>query len=110
MMKIDVRVFGFVSLLISFPLFLHSQEDCRLDLSQIQPKVDPQYANVLDYEWDPIQRMEIMLMDSAKIAIITQDGCMRHHTRFQLELFHPLNLPYRSRLDGPAEKLHPAYV
>ena len=84
---------GIVSLIISLPLSLHSQEDCRLDLAQIQPVVDPKSAEVLDYEWDPSQRMEIMLIDSARIAIITQDGCMRHHTRFQLELFHPLLSP-----------------
>lgn len=93
MIRSDIFVCGIVFLMCSLPLFLYSQEDCRLNLSQIQPVVDPQSATVLDYEWDPTQRMEIMLMDSARIAIITQDGCMRHRTRFQLELFHPLISP-----------------
>ncbi|MEM6630846.1 MAG: hypothetical protein AAF694_14290 [Bacteroidota bacterium] len=66
------------------------QSNCRLDLTAIKPVVNTNLAKVEEYEWDPDQRMEIMLLDSSRLAIITQDGCMRHHTKFQLELFHPL--------------------
>lgn len=93
MSQINLILLGVGFVLNSITLSLFSQEECRLDLSTIQPIVNPQYAEVLDYEWDPSQRMEIMLIDSTRIAIITQDGCMRHHTRFQLELFYPLNAP-----------------
>ena len=84
---------GILPLFFLVPSEAYSQSDCRLDLTSILPVVDPQVAEVMDYEWDPRQRMEIMLIDSLRMAIITQDGCMRHYTRFQLELFRPLPNP-----------------
>ena len=76
---------------ILLPYDMHGQDGCRLDLQSILPVIDSQLAKVQEYEWDPEQRMEIMLLDSSRLAIITQDGCMRHHIRFQLELFYPLD-------------------
>ena len=70
-----------------------SQADCRLDLTTISPIVNPGTAMVLEYEWDSLQRMEIMLLDTSRLAIITQDGCMRHRIRYQLEGFQPLEDP-----------------
>jgi len=63
----------------------HAQRDsCRLDLSNISRVAYPDTTSILEYEWYKATRMEVGMIDSMRFFMITQDGCMRHHTQIQL--------------------------
>lgn len=60
------------------------QEECRLkpeDLRPIIKRFNPFFAN---HEWDAAAQLEMAQMSDTHLLAITQEGCKRHHVRFDL--------------------------
>ena len=64
-------------------------ENCRFDPETVEPLVLEKNPYVSGHEWESDIRMEFGQLDSARVFLITQDGCQRHHTRFSM-LINPL--------------------
>ncbi|MEM9985602.1 MAG: hypothetical protein AAF804_10975 [Bacteroidota bacterium] len=78
----------FITLLISLiilPTGLWAQqEDCRLkpeDLKPIIVRFNPFFAN---HKWEPEAQMELAQLSGTHLLAITQEGCKRHHVKFDL--------------------------
>jgi hypothetical protein len=77
----------FLSLLlcqISAPSVLRAQGDCRLNLEKLEPIIQRFNPFFADHKWDPATRLEMARMSDDRLLLITQDGCLRHHTQFTL--------------------------
>lgn len=68
----------------SLPMVHAQKEECRLNLSELQPLIlrfNPYFSN---HQWNLENRMELARMGNERLLMITQDGCKRHHTVFTL--------------------------
>lgn len=76
-----------LGLLLMLPgALLGQEEDCRLELDDLQPVIqrfNPYFAN---HQWSLENRMELARIGNERLLMITQDGCKRHHTVFTLVL------------------------
>ena len=70
--------------LIAVPSLLRAQGDCRLKLEALQPVIQRFNPFFADHKWDPETRLEMARMGGNHLLLITQDGCLRHHTQFTL--------------------------
>lgn len=60
------------------------QEECRLKTEDLRPiilRFNPFFAN---HQWDAEAQLEMAQMSDTHLLAITQDGCKRHHVRFDL--------------------------
>ncbi|MEL6850204.1 MAG: hypothetical protein AAFP92_16900 [Bacteroidota bacterium] len=76
----------FVVLLILMPKLWAQEEDCRLKKETLKPLIqrfNPYFAH---HKWNPKNRLEMARIGSDRVVIITQDGCKRHYTKFNLLL------------------------
>lgn len=70
--------------LISPFSLLQAQRDCRLKVDELQPIIQRFNPFFADHKWDPATRLEMGRMGRNRLLLITQDGCLRHHTQFTL--------------------------
>jgi len=78
-------------LLFGPPFFstAYSQQECRVhetDLRPIIPSSSPRFYN---HRWNDDIKVETAQMDSYRTLVISQDGCIRLHTTFNLIIQQP---------------------
>lgn len=74
-------------LMMVMPFFLQGQ-DCKLNLDEMTPIIQPFNPFFIKYTWDQNQKIEKAKLDENRAIIIKQKGCERHHIMFTL-LIHP---------------------
>ncbi|MCB0835744.1 MAG: hypothetical protein KDE26_15955 [Bacteroidetes bacterium] len=83
-MKHSLQSLTLIAALILFPLWGSAQSDCRLkpeDLKPVIQRFNPFFSN---HTWDAKSQLEMARMGDNRLIIITQDGCKRHHTTFNM--------------------------
>ena len=83
-MKLSLQILILITGLILSPFFLVGQSNCRLkpeDLKPVIQRFNPFFSN---HTWDAKSQIEMARMGDDRLIIITQDGCKRHHTTFNM--------------------------
>ncbi|MDX1906595.1 MAG: hypothetical protein SF053_06125 [Bacteroidia bacterium] len=65
------------------------ETDCRILPEDMHPLIQRYNPFVAEHQWIEETRMELVRLNGDRFLIITQDGCKRHHIRFNLMLQAP---------------------
>ena len=89
---------------------VQAQDDCRLDVKTLQPVIQRFNPFFADHKWDAATRLEMARISGDRLLLITQDGCLRHHTQFTL-IIDPQAIENRQQfwINEVNSLLHKAY-
>jgi hypothetical protein len=81
------KPFSIFLLLMGLVLPAFAQDDdCRMQPEQIKPIIDRSNPFFTDHTWEDRNKTETARLDEARVLVIRQKACLRHHVLFSMHI------------------------